>query len=483
LCAPAKPGADVIEPERTLADKTPFTRPEAAFGVLDAADTVRLVMAAGDITLSLDSSGQILDIAANRADFPGCEDWIGQSFVATVTIDSRDKVNDMLAIPAGDSGKRWRQINHAGAAGDIPVRYLLISLSGGERLIAVGRDMRHAVVLQQRLLQAQQSLERDYMRLRQIETRYRLLFDLSSEPVLLVEADSQRIQEANPAAHALLEARAGSLVGTKLTALVARGSRDPLIAYLGAVLTSAQVSPLTVELERARQQLSLSATGFRQLGGRYLLVRLASANARTPEGSATLLDVVERMPDAFVVADAKMRIMAANIAFLELARVASLDQIRGRPLGEFLGRPGIDLDLIEAQLTKHGLARNVSTVVRARDSEMEEPVELSAVRTSGDMPCFGFAIREIGRRLRDLPPTPLDLPRSVEQLTELVGRASLKDIVRESTDLIERLCIEAALAYTSDNRASAAEILGLSRQSLYSKLHRYGLGNLVGEPE
>ena len=63
----------------------------------------------------------------------------------------------------------------------------------------------------------------------------------------------------------------------------------------------------------------------------------------------------------------------------------------------------------------------------------------------------------------------------MEQLTELVGRMPLKDIVRESTDLIERQCIEAALAFTSNNRASAAEILGLSRQSLYSKLHRHGL--------
>jgi DNA-binding NtrC family response regulator len=60
---------------------------------------------------------------------------------------------------------------------------------------------------------------------------------------------------------------------------------------------------------------------------------------------------------------------------------------------------------------------------------------------------------------------------------------SLKEIVRESTDLIERLCIEAALAYTADNRASAAEILGVSRQSLYSKLHRHGLGNLVSSED
>ena len=87
-------------------------------------------------------------------------------------------------------------------------------------------------------------------------------------------------------------------------------------------------------------------------------------------------------------------------------------------------------------------------------------------------------MRLVARRLRDLPPVTRDLPRSVEQLTEMVGRMPLKDIVRESTDLIERLCIEAALNFTSNNRASAAEILGLSRQSLYSKLHRHGMARL-----
>ncbi len=60
-------------------------------------------------------------------------------------------------------------------------------------------------------------------------------------------------------------------------------------------------------------------------------------------------------------------------------------------------------------------------------------------------------------------------------MTELVGRMPLKDIVRETSDLIEQLCIEAALQLTGDNRASAAEMLGLSRQSLYIKLRRFGL--------
>jgi transcriptional regulator PpsR len=189
------------------------------------------------------------------------------------------------------------------------------------------------------------------------------------------------------------------------------------------------------------------------------------------------------MPDAFVVADSNLEIVTANAAFVELLQAASIDQLRGRHLSESIGRPGIDLDLIEGQIDQHGAARNVATILRVGNDIEGEPVELSAVRTSGEEGYYAFVIRPIGRRLRDLPPGSQDMPRSVEQLTDLVGRMSLKDIVRESTDLIERLCIEAALSYTSDNRASAAEILGLSRQSLYSKLHRYGLGNLAGDGE
>jgi DNA-binding NtrC family response regulator len=93
-------------------------------------------------------------------------------------------------------------------------------------------------------------------------------------------------------------------------------------------------------------------------------------------------------------------------------------------------------------------------------------------------------VRNVGRRLgADAPRSARQLPRSVEQLTELIGRVSLKDLVRETTDVIERLCIEAALELTGDNRASAAEMLGLSRQSLYVKLRRYGLVDAVADQD
>jgi DNA-binding NtrC family response regulator len=38
------------------------------------------------------------------------------------------------------------------------------------------------------------------------------------------------------------------------------------------------------------------------------------------------------------------------------------------------------------------------------------------------------------------------------------------------------------LKLTGDNRASAAELLGLSRQSLYVKIDRYGISDQASEP-
>jgi DNA-binding NtrC family response regulator len=68
-----------------------------------------------------------------------------------------------------------------------------------------------------------------------------------------------------------------------------------------------------------------------------------------------------------------------------------------------------------------------------------------------------------------------ELSRAVEHLTELVGRVSLRKLVQDTVALVERHFVEAALELTGENRTAAAELLGLSRQSLYTKLHRYDL--------
>ena len=134
-----------------------------------------------------------------------------------------------------------------------------------------------------------------------------------------------------------------------------------------------------------------------------------------------------------------------------------------------------------ATLAEHGSVRHFATGLRGRLGSVED-VEVAAVAVPNARPaCLGFTIRGAPRRsVAAAMSGAHELPRSVEQMTELVGRVSMKNLVRETTDLIERLCIEAALQITRDNRASAAEMLGLSRQGLYAKLRRYGIGDLDG---
>jgi transcriptional regulator PpsR len=160
-----------------------------------------------------------------------------------------------------------------------------------------------------------------------------------------------------------------------------------------------------------------------------------------------------------------------------MTQLAGEAQAQGESLDRWLGRPGVDLGVLLNNLRQHGSVRLFSTALRD-EFGAESDVEISAGAVmNGDSPCYGFAIRSISRRIapQQVAGPQRVFPKSLEQIIELIGRVSLKDLVREATDVIERLSIEAALTMTGDNRASAAEVLGVSRQSLYVKMRRHGL--------
>lgn len=467
--------------------KAGFSVPGTLAGAMPASLAASLLARVGDVTFILSDRGTVLDVAVAQGDLAnhGFRAWIGEFWADTMTIESRPKAEEMLADALTAVPPRWRQVNHPAAGGDVPVRYMVMALGESGRLVAIGRDMRAAAAMQQRLLQTQQSLERDYIRLRQAEARYRLLFDMTAEALLVVDGRTRLIREANAAAQALLGVGERALDGMAASSVVAPDQRDNLIAYLGAAEASDELDPLSLRLNDRRGEALFSARLFRQASAPMLIVRIAPVAERKSElrHDAALGDVVERMPDAFVLADRDLRVLTANAAFVELAQMPSADRMVGARLGTWLGRPGIDLELIVSQLREHGAVRNCATIVRGA-AGAEEDVEVSGVIAALDgKDCFGLTIRNVARRMREPGDADRDLPRSVDQLTELVGRMSLKEIVRESTDMIERLCIGAALTYTADNRASAAEILGVSRQSLYSKLHRYGITGPVSDED
>lgn len=476
-----------------------FEMPGQFLADLDADAAAELITAAADVVLILDEAGVIRDLAFGSDDLAaqGCNEWLGKTWSQTVTVESQPKVEAMLKQAVSGDGVRWRHVNHpvTGGGADLPLSYSVVPVrrkgqpaaTASTHTLAFGRDLRAQVALQQRLVTAQLSLERDYWRLRQVETRYRLLFQMAAEPVLILSGSIDKVEEANPAAHELFGEKSKRPGWTLMDSLDAHNA-EAMRTLLERLRSTGKAEPLSLKIEGHAQALTLTASQFRQDNTLHFLLRFAQPGAqaslgRSDSGQQQLLQVMESAPDAFVVTDLDGRVLSVNRAFLDLGQLASQDQAQGQLLDKWLGRTGVDFRVLLSNLRQHGAVKLFATQMRG-DLGASAEVEISAVAvTTGEQRCLGFTIRDMGRRLTSDGRGVKELPRSASQMTELVGRLPLKDIVRETTDLIEQLCIEAALQLTGDNRASAAEMLGLSRQSLYIKLRRFGIGDAAHDIE
>jgi len=469
-----------------------FVSPDASLGELDAQSVATLIATASDIALIVDADGTIRDIAFQSdelaSDLDTSDRWLGRKLLSTVVADSRPKVTHLLADAAAHNARpKWRHINHATSDGrSIPVLYCAVQVGTDGRMVAFGRDLRAMSSLQQRLMTAQETLERDYSRMREVEARYRLLFQMSSEAVVILDTVRHRVVEANPAARAMFADHKDEAAGQALSDIFSADTLESVQAHLGAIRVDGRPEEFPATLAGTGADVQVAASLFRQENATLFLVRISAqspAVAAMPDVKRKLLKLVESAPDGFVVADSSGNILTANAAFLDLAGLANEDLARGESLERWVGNSGVELDVLITNLRQRGSVRFFTTAMRGEDGRVSQ-VEISAVAIgNGGGPSYGFSIRNIGARLQTENKSARPLPRSIEQLTELIGRVSLKDLVRESTDVIEKLCIEAALELTGDNRASAAEMLGLSRQSLYVKLRRYGLGDLTAHEQ
>ena len=456
---------------------------QKSLGPLDAQAAGLLVAAATDLSLVIDGEGIVRDATFGSSDLAGegCETWLGRPWIDTVTVESRPKIAALLKDAAPNAVTRWRQVNHVSPTGtDLPIRYAAMRLAQDGQILVLGRNLRAMASLQRTLAETQQALERDYLRMRGAETRYRLLFQLGSEPVLVVDSGTRRVTEVNPAAARLIGRADKRIVGQDAVDLFDASSGRDLESLFAGLRVTGQAADLEARLGHGRGPVRVAASLFRQENATSVLLRLAAAEPPGTEpgpARAGALDVIQNLPEGFVVTDPGRRILTANPAFLDLVQLATEEQVRGQRLDRWLGREETEATALFTTLTQHGSVRHFPTHIRGQYGGMEE-VEVAAVSAGGGtQACLGFTFRAAPRRAA--PTTGgRELPRSVEQMTELVGRVSMKTLVRESTDLIERLCIEAALRITRDNRASAAEMLGLSRQGLYAKMRRYGVGDL-----
>ncbi len=440
-------------------------------------------LAQPDVTLLLDMSGVIREATVSSLlSDEGVSAWLGQPWGDTVSDNAGDKVR-RIVDDARESGiSAFRQITQRFPSGrELPIEYTTVLLGGRAGMLAIGKSLQAVAELQSRLIAAQQTMERDYWKLREVETRYRLLFSSSSEAVLLLKVGSLRIVEANPSAIQALGLPATTsegAAGLDFIAAVSRDERATLKAMFQRVRDVGKVPGALVHLGEERRPWLVRASLMNADAAPLLLLQLVPTGLHkvSPrvEEMPSVEEMVQGLPDAFAALDRDGVVRRVNRAFIDMVEMGAVASVIGERLDRWLGRPGADVATLLSMLRNHHVVRLFTTTLRGELGGDTE-VEISAASVPDVEPrCYGILMRDVGRRL-----LPYKQPSLVngfsDSIIEPVGRVPLRQLIKATVDGVEKHYVQAALEQSGGNRTAAAELLGLSRQSLYMKLSRYGL--------
>ena len=458
-----------------------FQRAEAHLLQADVRTLATLLSGASDVTLVLDGDGIIEDLSHNLKgpSLAGIASWRGQPIEDVVRSSDRAALRKELRhLRDGGPPKRFDLSHLLDGERDLPVQYSAFRFEPAGQIVMLGRDLRVVAELQSRLMASRQALEENTRNRRRSEVHYRLLFETAAEAIVILDAASGKIREANPRAAALLGTADTALAGKRFSAQFDKKAQRDVQALVAQVLTSGTPGTLVAPLGADDRPIALAAELFRAGDLQLVLVRLSEPAPEVPaaDGSDRRLDeLVRNAAEGVLLTDQAGTVLWANESFLMLADIPIAAQAIGRPFGDFFRWSGVEASVLLQNLGRHGRVQNVSGTVEGANGRATDIHLSGIVLTDQDPAGYGFVIRPVPAEGARNARGNSDLTRTAENLVEMIGRVPMKDLVRDTTDVIEKMCIEAALGLTGNNRASAARVLGLSRQALYLKMNRFGI--------
>lgn len=411
-----------------------------------------------DITLTLDQEGVIREaVSSGDLGDESLAAWRGKSFSHTVAPASGQSAEQLISIARRDGGSSSQNIQQRFPSGrEAPIEYTVISLGKSRGFVAVGRSLQAIVDLQKRLAEAQQERERDYWKLRDVETRYRAILEASHDAVVLVRPANMRVVEANAEAIRTLKLAPGAEF---LANLVAK-ERRALQAMLEMVRATGRAPAIVVHPE-SEAPWSLRGSQLGSDAGQFYLFHLSPLGDLQKSEALPVENLFRRWPEAFALVDREGNVKGANDAFLDLAQLGAENAALGQNLRRWLPQPGADAATLLAIVQRQGAVARLRTIF-SNDVGAVSEVEISAAGESDNRFVGVLFRRATGEGAGATQASGLRLPE-----------ATLEEIVRASIEAIERRGIEEAIAWSSGNRTAAARFLGISRQSLHNKIRKY----------
>lgn len=446
------------------------------------------------MAIAVDAEGVVIGISVS----PDCpslgrlDHWVGRLFSEFLTDECKQKFTERVAAlrAASEPTVRPMELNHVdNAKWEFPIRYTMHLARDSNAVLLLGRDMQPFAEIQQRLLREQSARERDLQKVRSAETHFRIILEASETPLVLLDPEGGRITEINTAAADLLGSTT-DLLYTSAFAQAFEGRRQSeFMDAVSAAASADERKSIEVVSRRNGRIVRLCPEFFRAAGDLVLLCRLQHMDDNDtagPEFAQTLASLYFATTDAIVLTDSKGNIRDANEAFLVMTDTAQLRDVKDRTFADFLVRGGVDLKLMLDNTAQHGRMRSYSAQIKSVvGNRATVDVSTAQLRKRGGDLGVGFVIRDVTQADVVTPGEPgvMVSDDAMKHVMDLVGTASLKELVTATSDVIEKMCIETAVQLTGNNRVAAAEMLGLSRQSLYVKLRKHGLLKSGGETD
>ncbi len=440
---------------------------------------LRLVEPISDLVLVLDRASIVRRVSGARTSRVATEAtrWTGRAWPDLLAGDARSAAKTLIAEARICGVSSMRPLTHAPSPGlEWPLDCCVASGGHPGGLLVIARDGQGVSTLEAQLTDVQQMLERDYQRMRIAESRFRLLLDTTREATLLIDPDTQRITYANAAAPRMLSTDRHDLIGRDVATCFEPAARSTLRDALRTAREGGTVSGIRAGLAAETGIRPISVAASHTNDAMLLVIHADAATPAAPaESRARSVDALLRgLPGPILLADDRGLVRGANPAFANLVGLAHPEHTVGRPLADWIQSAAQDLAMHLALLRQQGHLKGLP--VQVYDSSGDaRPAILSAGRIAP----FGEATIVLALRTVELlegkaaaqPAVALD----AERLAHLVGRVALPRVVRETTRQVEVGLLNAALERAGGNRTTAAELLGISRQSFYIKLRRHGL--------
>lgn len=450
---------------------------------LDQAATADLISRLCDFAFVISSDGEIIQTMTSPFLAPRLDlsSWKGLQFLDTLTKESVPKFEARIAqFKEGQKEVRPVELNHRPThqQTELPVRYTYHRAAEDGSTLILGSDLRPVAEMQQQLVEAQIALENDYDARREHEIRLKVLMESSDVATVFIALDTGVISSCNSAAEVLLGRSRKELMDASFAAEFEDEDVTSLIDRMVTAASDVSITAVLANSARGGRSYRLNPTLFRGATSQMLLCKMEPEDSSLEpidQLATHLVSFFHKGVDPIVFVNMSGQILSANEAFVSVANVTHAQTLSGRSMSDFFSRGSVDLNVILESARRNGKMRLYSTKILNEHGD-ERPVEISTTQIRTEREPICVLVMRNARRVEGIStPTSQMSEEEVNSVVELIGSQSLKDVVARSTDVVEKMCIETAIRMTSNNRVAAAEMLGLSRQSLYVKLRKYNL--------